>query len=68
MIATSLVDLAIKGQHLDYNTPVHLSTVLNEEMALPYYFDVLNYQSITEQRLLEHIDRVGINIFDRPNQ
>jgi uncharacterized protein len=59
------VDLAIKGQDLDYDTPIHLSTVLNEEMALPYYFDVVDYQSITEQRLIEHIDRVGVIVFER---
>jgi len=62
------VDLAIKGSHLDYDLPIHLATVLNEEMALPYYFDVVNYSSITEQRLLEHIDRVGIVFFDRSIQ
>ncbi len=59
------VDLAIKGDKVTYNTSVDFSAVLNEEITLPYFFDVLNYQTISEPALKEHIDRVGIIIFDR---
>jgi hypothetical protein len=40
-----------------------LNDMLNEEKPLPYYFDVLHHESISEQRLVEHIDRAGIVIY-----
>lgn len=58
------VDLAIKG-NISYDTVLGLSNILNEEKALPYFFDVINYHSITEPLLSEHIDRVGITIYER---
>ncbi len=59
------VDLAIKGQDIAYETAIRLASLLNEETPLPYFFDVVNYDAITEPQLLEHIDRVGVLIFER---
>lgn len=59
------VDLAIKGKAVTYDTVLQLTDRLNEQIPLPYYFDVVNYHSIQEPRLTEHIDNVGIVIFDR---
>lgn len=56
------VDLAIKGKNVSYQTAVKLSGVLNEEAPLPYFFDVVAYNTINETNLIEHIDRVGIQI------
>jgi uncharacterized protein len=61
------VDLAVKGPCVTYDTIVRLADVLNEEKPLPYFFDVIHYESITEQRLIEHIDRVGIVIYSKPD-
>ena len=59
------VDLSIKGESVTYATAVRLADMLNEEKPLPYFFDVLHYESINEPRLVEHIDRVGVVIFAR---
>ena len=59
------VDLAIKGASATYDTAVRLADVLNEEKPLPYFFDVLHYESITEPRLIEHIDRVGVVLYSK---
>lgn len=59
------VDLAIKGDHLPYDTPVRLAGILNEELPLPYFFDVVDYETITERQLVGHIDRVGIVLLDQ---
>jgi len=59
------VDLAVKGDAVDYDTAVRLGEVLNEETPLPYFFDVLHYEGIREPRLLAHIDRVGVVIYAR---
>jgi predicted nucleotidyltransferase len=47
------VDLAIIGNEKK------LSYYLNEETNLPYFFDVINLQKITNKNLIEHIKRVG---------
>ncbi|PZN77541.1 MAG: DNA polymerase III subunit beta [Candidatus Methylumidiphilus alinenensis] len=59
------VDLSIKGASVTYATAVRLADMLNEEKPLPYFFDVLHYESINEPRLVEHIDRAGVVIFAR---
>ena len=59
------VDLAIKGDRVTHRTVLELSNCLNEEKPLPYFFDVVQYETIEELRLVEHIDRVGIVIFRR---
>ena len=37
---------------------------LNEETNLPYFFDVINISKISNQNLIDHIDRVGKNILN----
>lgn len=59
------VDLALKGEELDFNTISRISYQLNEETTMPYQFDVLNYHIIEEPALIEHIDRVGVAFYSR---
>lgn len=59
------VDLAIKGKKIKYSVVSRLSFLLNEEYALPYFFDVVHYEKITEPNLVEHIDRVGKIIYKK---
>jgi uncharacterized protein len=59
------VDIALKGATLNFNTTSHISYLLNEETQMPYKFDVLNYQTITNVELIRHIDKIGIVIFDK---
>ena len=47
------IDLAIVGDEKK------VSYFLNEEINLPYFFDIINLHKITNKNLLEHIDRVG---------
>ena len=56
------IDLAIKGVAVTYETVVRLSRILNEEKPIPYFVDIVDYNSISEQRLIDHIDRVGIEL------
>jgi predicted nucleotidyltransferase len=57
------VDLALKGKDLDFETISKVSFELNEESRMPYRFDVLNYHSIKEPELKNHIDSVGIEFY-----
>jgi uncharacterized protein len=58
------VDIALKGNELDFETLNQLSYWLNEETAMPYKFDLLNYDSIKEPELKDHIDRAGIEFYN----
>jgi len=57
------VDLAVKGKNVTDKTVTGLSLHLNEEMPLPYFFDVIHYEGIREPLLTEHINRVGCVLF-----
>lgn len=57
------VDLAVMGSKVTYETITQLADRLNEELPLPWFFDVLDYHTLTEPALKEHIDRVGLVLF-----
>ena len=40
------VDLALKGRNLDFTTVARIKFVLDEELPLPYFFDVVHYDSL----------------------
>lgn len=59
------VDIALKGESLDFDAISRISYSLNEETNMPYKFDILNYHSTDEPALIDHIDRVGIEFYNR---
>ena len=59
-----------KGSDIDlaFSSSVDYSAKLLgelENLPLPYLFDVTHYESLKNQALKEHIDRVGIVFFSR---
>lgn len=62
---SSDVDLAIKGTRITPTTVSRLAFLLNEEYPLPYFFDVVHYETLENRELVKHIDRVGEVIFGR---
>ncbi len=56
------VDLALKGNRLGSITS-QVAGKLNEETPLPYIFDVIDYDSISNHELQDHINRVGKIIY-----
>ena len=59
------IDIAIKGRGIKHSSVTELSYILNEESILPYFFDIVHFEQITEQELLEHIQRVGLSLYER---
>lgn len=59
------VDLAIKGKNISEKTIKRFSSKLNEELPLPYFVDIIHYETIKSNDLLEHIKRVGEVIFNK---
>jgi predicted nucleotidyltransferase len=62
------VDIALKGEGLNADIVSRISYLLNEETTLPYKFDVLNYHTISNKELVDHIDRVGIRFYLKEKQ
>jgi len=58
------IDLAIKGKGVTSKTLYMLSDLLNEEYPLPYFFDIIHYESISNINLKNHIDREGKIIYE----
>jgi len=59
------VDIALKGTGLTLHVINNISFELNEETTMPYKFDVLNYHTITDPALLDHINRAGIVFYEK---
>ena len=57
------IDIAIKGKMIEPSCVSGLSYMLNEESSLPYFFDIIHFEQITERALIEHIERVGLRIY-----
>lgn len=53
------IDLALYGCFITNNIVNSLSILLNEELPLPYYFDILHYEGIDNIELKKHIDIYG---------
>lgn len=62
------VDLVLQGNAVTEATVSAVADRLNEELPLPYFFDVLNDNTLSDDALREHIDRVGITIYEKANQ
>lgn len=56
------VDMAIKGTSITIHTVLGLSDLLNEVYPLPYYFDIVHYETISNSNLIKHIKAHGIQL------
>jgi uncharacterized protein len=53
------IDLTIKGENCNPDLALTIANQANEELPIPYQVDVVDYSSIDNPNLKEHIDRVG---------
>jgi uncharacterized protein len=56
------IDLAVKGPELTHSLFIDLLIIL-DELDLLYRIDVVRYESIKNQDLLDHIRRVGVRVY-----
>ena len=54
------VDIAIVGDKVTRTTVLRLSDLLNEQLPLPYVFDILDYANIDSVSLRDHVDTCGV--------
>jgi predicted nucleotidyltransferase len=58
------IDLAIKSKNISLSVLQQIEIKL-EELYIPNYFDLVIYEKIENQELIEHINRVGKKIYEK---
>jgi predicted nucleotidyltransferase len=58
-------DIALFGEGVTAETVRWVSSRLNEELPLPYMFDIVDATHATNHELLQHISQYGRDIFCR---
>ncbi|MBP9743127.1 MAG: nucleotidyltransferase domain-containing protein [Burkholderiales bacterium] len=58
------IDIALKG-NISFRTIADCKFMLDEETILPYRFDLLDYNTLKNEELKAHIDRVGVVFYAR---
>ena len=59
------IDIAIIGSKIDFETTSRLHGRLNEELPIPYFVDVVDFNSIDIENLKQHILNEGVVIFEK---
>lgn len=59
------IDLAIKANTSQPYFIFNLKAYLNEALPIPYFIDLVDYNSLDYPELKEHIDRVGIPFYQK---
>ncbi|QQK74235.1 nucleotidyltransferase domain-containing protein [Salicibibacter cibarius] len=59
------VDLAIVGEPVSHRTMVGLNDDLNEVYPLPYMFDLVHYDELSNEDLKNHIDQYGKELYSK---
>lgn len=59
------IDLTIRGKKCKLETALNISAIVNEQLPIPYYVDIVDYNTLTHRELKEHIDRVGVLFFEK---
>jgi len=62
------IDLAITGKKVEESICKKVSEQLNEEYPIPFFVEVINYNTIKNQALKEHIQKYGIIIYQKSTE
>ncbi|CAC9483825.1 Type I restriction-modification system, specificity subunit S (EC, partial [uncultured Gammaproteobacteria bacterium] len=61
------VDITIMGENADFTLAAKIKSHLEDDTYLPYFFDVISYNTIKSDELKEHIKRYGKTILSGEN-
>ncbi|MBT3206728.1 MAG: nucleotidyltransferase domain-containing protein [Bacteroidetes bacterium] len=61
------IDLAIYGKLVNLKTTTKLSDLLNKELPIPYYIDIIQHSQISLESFREHIGSKGKIIYSQRN-
>jgi len=59
------IDLTIIGRDISHATRLRFHDYLNQQTLIPFFVDVLDYQTLNNADLRQHIDTHGVVIFER---
>lgn len=59
------IDLVIVGENITSSVLYKLDDYLNEVYPLPYFFDIIQYESIMNENLINHINKEGKVIYTK---
>ena len=57
------IDLVIYGNRITTDVIFKLKIRLEQDLPIPYFFDVTHYESLLNQKLKDHIDEFGKIIY-----
>ena len=58
------IDLTIKGRGISFATLMQIEDQI-DDLMMPYTVDLSQYDQLENTGLIEHIDRVGVEIYTR---
>jgi len=59
------IDIAIFGTNVTFNTVARLHGILNEQAPIPYFVDIIDFNSINNEELKKHIEDHGVTFYER---
>lgn len=59
------VDLALIGEQITRQTVGSIHRILDDESPIPYFFDVIHWDTIANDKLKQEIQRTGQLIYQR---
>ena len=59
------IDIAIVGAEINYEITSRLNGKLNEQLPIPYYIDVVNFNTINNDELRQHILEDGKTCYEK---
>lgn len=59
------IDMVIIGKNITSSVLYKLDDYLNEVYPLPYFFDIIQYESIMNENLINHINNEGKVIYTK---
>jgi len=61
------IDLVLFGSDITHQIILKLKTKLEQELPIPYYFDITHYETISNIELKKHIDQFGKIFYTAPS-
>ena len=62
---SSDIDLAIFGKNVSSEALSEIDSLLNEELPIPFFIDIVYFETITNNELKEHIQTEGKIIYKK---
>lgn len=59
------IDIAIVGSRINYEITAQLNAELNEQLPIPYFIDVVNFNTINNDELKQHILKEGKACYEK---